>query len=159
MRVNSREAALRFIDYSISIKKIMKAIAGNDRFFAVTEPQFRTLMVLNHEGRTSLKELGTHMMVSSPSLCIMLNKLYEQGLVNRESDEADRRNTFYSLSENGEKLLQDEMSRRVEYLGKLMEHLSDCDRAKLVESMESAVEIVKKLGSIDLFAQNTKNDV
>ena len=58
-----------------------------------------------------LKNLSKELNVSTSSLCILLNKLVDQNYVYREEDRRDRRNTFYGITEIGEKIINDEMKQ------------------------------------------------
>lgn len=130
------------------MRKIIRSIVYTGQHCTITEQQFRTLVNLKRNDRISLKELGKTMMISSPSLCIMLNKLHEQGLVVRESGRNDRRNAYFRLSECGERLLGDEMKRRTQYVAARMEMLDAEDRDRLVECLDAVEVIMEKLDAI-----------
>lgn len=137
--------ANRFINFYVRVKKLVKSIIHNSEGCTMTEQQFRTLIILKEMGKTGLKEMSHKMEVSPPSLCIMFNKLYEQGLIHRETDMEDRRNTLYSLSDHGKELLEKELERKVEFMSRYLENLEEDDKIRLMECAEEIDQILKKI--------------
>lgn len=145
MELNSKAVALRFMEFSVKLKKTMKNIVHHNDCCTITEQQFRTLIVLSRLEKAMLKELSLEMIVSSSSLCIMLNRLFDQGLINRNIDAEDRRNTIYSLTPKGQEVLKSEIERKVEYMSKYIDRLDISDREKLIKCTEEIERILLKL--------------
>ncbi len=85
------------------------------------------------------------MHVSTSSLCILLNKLVEQEYVYREEDSRDRRNTFYGITKNGEKILDNEILKFVSIISDKMDCLDIDNKDKLFTSLEESKNIIEQL--------------
>lgn len=136
-----------FIQLMLSLEKAArqhcKELKGDLQF---TEKQFRTMMALQKIGRVKLKELSKIINISNSSICIMLNKMVEDGYAQRETDTEDRRDMYYFLTEKGNQLVQNETKRRTERLNMLFESkLNEADRDLLLTSVVNMREIVSKM--------------
>ena len=67
----------------------------------LTGERFMVLFELNMQPDLSLKELSGRLMVSPPSLSVMINSMVDQGLVTRVPDARDRRRVLLRISEKG----------------------------------------------------------
>lgn len=81
--------------------------------YGLTEQQWRVLRVLWEHGSVSLLELGTHSLISPPSLVGIVDRLSKAGLVRRVNSESDRRIVFVEATEKGV-ALEKEVSPRVD---------------------------------------------
>ncbi|MDD7795107.1 MarR family winged helix-turn-helix transcriptional regulator [Clostridium sp. 'White wine YQ'] len=122
--MDNKETARTLMDFAILTKRLIRKFNTYKYDTRLTVEQFRTLTALNSKERITLKELSQTIEVSTSSICIMLNRLSDENLVYRETDENDRRNTFYGLTEEGKKLLERENEKMLEELGKHLEFLT-----------------------------------
>ena len=85
---------------------IMHKIAEKmDLSFGKFSPQrARVLEALSTKEKIRLKDIASKIGMSSSSLCVIFSHMEKDGLVVREIDQNDRRNTFYSLSQQGQEL-------------------------------------------------------
>ena len=143
--MDSRKVAIEIIEFVINIKSYMRSKTKCKECPTITEPQFRTLVNLEQSGKCGLKDLSEKIYVSSSSLCIMLNKLVEDNLVEREIDSKDRRNTFYSLSDNGKEFLSKEREKRLLQLQEGIERLSAEKRERLFKCIRELEEIFEEM--------------
>ncbi|MCY6370125.1 MarR family winged helix-turn-helix transcriptional regulator [Clostridium ganghwense] len=143
--MESREVSKQFINFIMSIRNFFKAQTNSNSTSNVTHQQFSTLMTVKHLNKAALKDLSKEIKVSKSSLCIMLNKMVDEGYVERETDPKDRRNTFYSLSSKGEEFLGIEVENRLYKLDKRIDRLSEERKEKFYECL---VEIEKVLEEI-----------
>ena len=70
-------------------------------FGEYSRQQAQFLIRLYLGGRVRLKDLAAREFLSAPNLCAAFRKMERDGLVLRTVDEDDRRNTWYSVTENG----------------------------------------------------------
>jgi DNA-binding MarR family transcriptional regulator len=70
----------------------------------LTYPQYLVMLVLWDRGETSVKELGTELMLDSGTLSPLLKRLDTAGLVTRRRDVADERSVLISLTRSGDEL-------------------------------------------------------
>lgn len=115
----------------------------------LTERQFFVLLKIYNCKKMELKNLSKELNVSTSSLCILLNKLVEQNYVYREEDRRDRRNTFYGITEIGEKIINDEMKQISSILESKFMMLSIDERKIMIESLQNIKRITKKFVTID----------
>ncbi len=111
----------------------------------VNEERFMVLFELNLEPGVSLKSLSQSLMVSSPSLSIMINSMVDQGLVSRTQDPEDRRKVLLCLGPQGKKCL----AKSEEYLSNQFEQyllsLPLNDREELIKFSSNLMNVVKKI--------------
>lgn len=115
----------------------------------LTERQFFVLLKIYNCKKMELKNLSKELNVSTSSLCILLNKLVDQNYVYREEDRRDRRNTFYGITEIGEKIINDEMKQISSILESKFMMLSVDERKIMIESLQNIKRIAKKFVTID----------
>lgn len=69
--------------------------------FGLTYPQYVALLVLWERGDTTVKDLGTALMLDSGTLSPLLKRLEAAGLVTRERSAQDERSVVVSLTKAG----------------------------------------------------------
>ena len=123
-------------------------IINQDRYASekiLTERQFFALISIREYKKIELKNLSKKLHVSTSSLCILLNKLVDQGYVYREEDSRDRRNTFYGITEKGQIILKEEIDKLVKILEYRIAVLDEEDRALMFNSLKNIELIMHKL--------------
>lgn len=104
----------------------------------------RTLLWLDRNGKKKLKDIAAQTGMSTSSLCVMFNEMEKESLVLREIDKNDRRNTYYSLSENG-KIAAAEIEGEIkEAIVKIFEPLSESEMADIIKSFGTINKILEK---------------
>ncbi len=132
--MTSREAAKRFIDFAVRLKRAFRnGVFGTGG--PLTEERFRTLHYLDESGGAGLKELSERILISPSSLCIMLGKLEEEKFVERSREDRDRRNVRYRLTDEGTVALRAARERRLEAFASRFAALDGDDRARFVAAM------------------------
>ncbi|WP_032123561.1 MarR family winged helix-turn-helix transcriptional regulator [Clostridium amazonitimonense] len=146
--MNNREVAKVIIDFYLDVRKYIRS-KKSEQDNGITEQRFRTLARLQENGKSTLKKLSSDMHVSNSSICIMLNKMVEDDLVTRESDEKDRRNTLYSLTNEGEKFLKEQREKRFEQVQEALDKLTEKQKQTLVDSLTNLKDIITIINSQD----------
>ena len=111
----------------------------------LTERQFFALASIRKHNKIELKNLSKDLYVSTSSLCILLNKLVEQGYVYREEDSKDRRNTFYCITEKGSETVKSEIDRFIGIISTKIDRLNEEQRYKLFNCMIEVKSIMEVL--------------
>jgi len=115
-----------------------------------TDKQFRTMMFLHKNGKVKLKEMSKRINLSNSSLCIMLNKMVEDGYAARELDEKDRRNMYYFLTEVGEETFSKEFAMRMNIMNGVFEtRLTEEEKHKFLESIYNMKSVFEKLNALE----------
>ena len=117
-----------------SIVKVIVSERNESRI--LTERQFFAIKKMAEIDKMELKNLSKVLHVSTSSLCILLNKLVEQGYVYREEDKKDRRNTFYGITEKGREVLEIEKADIVNLINKKVELIDEEKREDLYKALD-----------------------
>lgn len=117
-----------------SIVKVIVSERNESRI--LTERQFFALKKMAEIDKMELKNLSKVLHVSTSSLCILLNKLVEQGYVYREEDKKDRRNTFYGITEKGKEVLEREKADILKIINKKIELIDEDKREDLYKALD-----------------------
>ena len=123
-------------------------LVNNEKFKnqkTLTEKQFFALSRMMTYDKIELKNLSRDLFVSTSSLCILLNKLVEKGYVYREEDTRDRRNTFYGITEEGRRVLNEEIDEILEIMSAKFSLLEEEELNRLSTAMDEVKDIIAKL--------------
>lgn len=145
--MDNKEISLLVLENMSNFHNLIKVV-NNERFKKdnnLTERQFFALSSIKKHKKIELKNLSRDLYVSTSSLCILLNKLVEKGYVYREEDVNDRRNTFYGITEKGDKILSEEIEVFIKIINTKVENLNDEDKQKIYKSMNEVKSIIDKL--------------
>ncbi len=113
----------------------------NVDFKSFSKQQMTAMLDLKFMGKSKLKDVAEKSGISSQYLCIMFNNLEKEGLVAREIDDNDRRNTYYSITESGIKKLDDKIDEIKASLANLLDDMDDRD----VEEFGKALRTMNKI--------------
>ena len=100
---------------------------------------------LKEAGKAKLKDIAAKTGYSPQILCILYNGLEKDGLIAREVDSTDRRNTYYFLTDKGLQTLEKNKSKARDAIKELFGRLSDNDLTELKKSLEKVNNIIEKV--------------
>lgn len=100
---------------------------------------------LKEAGKAKLKDIAAKTGYSPQNLCILYNGLEKDGLIAREVDSTDRRNTYYFLTDKGLQTLEKNKSKARDAIKELFSRLSDNDLTELKKSLEKVNNIIEKV--------------
>lgn len=145
--MNNKEISAVMMENMIYFTNLIKVVNDerNNSEKILTERQFHSLVSIRRHKKIELKNLSKDLYVSTSSLCILLNKLVKQGYVYREEDSKDRRNTFYGITEKGEKIIQEEIDKFLSVISAKIDKLDQEQKEKLFDYMVNSKEILRKL--------------
>ncbi len=115
----------------------MTLSAGNDEhggLAAQAAPgpgQFRLLRVLLTHERITMQELAALLDVAPPTVTGLIKRLLTQGYVARVHDEADWRNIWIQITEQGRQAITNYDQQRIATLQQRIEHLSPEEQTRL----------------------------
>lgn len=107
--------------------------------------QLMILVDLMVSGRSKLKEIAHRQGMPTPNLCIMFRKLESGGLVSREIDECDRRNTWYSLTSKGDKVANQFKDAVLDTIASFYRGLTSAEEKKLTECLSYINKILTRV--------------
>ena len=111
--------------------------------------QMTALVRLYVGGAARLKDIAGRDYSSVPNLCTMFRKLEQEGLVSRRVDDADRRNTFYSITPAGAKIASGAIDVFRDGIGTMFANLAPADEAKMTAALKTMNDILKKMEMIN----------
>lgn len=107
--------------------------------------QLSILVRLHIGGPAKLKDIARREIVPAPNLCAAFRKLERDGLVLRRIDENDRRNTWYSVTDNGAKIAAQAMNATRAVIEKLFSQLSRTDEDALTAALKTINNVLTKM--------------
>ncbi len=107
--------------------------------------QFKMLLAINDQGSCSLNSLAGDLKIAMSSASEMVDKLVNLGLVGRRTDSESRRRVIIYPTERGKKLIGELGDGIVENYRVLLGRLSEKDQERLVDALETLVEVLGKL--------------
>lgn len=110
----------------------------------IAPQRVRSIIILYIEGKNRLKDLASKLGVSTSSLCIAFNHLEQEGLVQREIDPQDRRNTYYSLTTKGLATAQQLILESQQAITELLAQHSTTETQALGQAAQTINDIMKQ---------------
>ncbi|MFE0156604.1 MarR family winged helix-turn-helix transcriptional regulator [Nonomuraea sp. NPDC059007] len=101
----------------------------------VTLPQFRMLVVLSGHGETKLVTIAELLDVNSSTAMRMADRLATAGLIIREVNPDNRRETLMRLTADGRRLVDEVTTRRREEIDSIVSRMPSQHRRALIEAM------------------------
>ncbi|MEU9014439.1 MarR family transcriptional regulator [Streptomyces sp. NPDC048479] len=106
----------------------------------VTLPQFRLLVVLSTHGAAKLVLLAERLTVSPSTAMRMVDRLIAIGLVDRQTNQDNRRETVLQLTPEGVRIVEVVMARRRREIASIVERLAPEQRAALIAALTAFSE-------------------
>ncbi len=110
-----------------------------------TRSQMSVLVRLHLGGRALLKDIAYREYTTTPNLCATFKILESRGLVLREVDEHDRRNTWYSVTPAGAAVAKKMIAEFENTIGDVFAGLSREDEEKLVDAMTTINKVLSNM--------------
>lgn len=105
----------------------------------------KVIFALSHVGSSSLSHLASHIGVSKPNLTPIIDKLIQDGFVNRYEDPRDRRILRVELTEKATDLHKLQTQKFKDMLSEKLSVLNVDDLNSLESSLETVTNILSKL--------------
>jgi DNA-binding MarR family transcriptional regulator len=102
----------------------------------VTLPQFRMLVVVSR-GETKLVTLAEQLGVNPSTAMRMIERLTAAGLVTREVNPKNRRETLHRLTDEGRRIVDEVTSRRRAEITEVLARMSADQRQALISAMKA----------------------
>ena len=115
--------------------------------YNLTSAQYKVLILISHMQPCRMSDLSEAAMVSTSSLTIMLNRLVDDGLVERLSAPEDRRVIKVRLTEKGEVLLKKVHEGYLDVLEDLIASLEQPRKDTLLQLLSEVNQIMDEIGS------------
>lgn len=107
--------------------------------------QISVLVRLYMGGRALLKDIAYREFTTTPNLCATFKVLEARGLVLREVDEKDRRNTWYSVTTKGAEVAKAMIAEFEHTIATVFAGLSREDEDKLTDAMSTINKVLSNM--------------
>ena len=101
----------------------------------ISMSQFSTLMRLFHRGGCGVSDVGDQLGISNAAASQLIDKLVQQGLVDRSEDTRDRRVKHIALTEKGRELVQESIEVRRRWMEDLTIALSPDEQQAITRAL------------------------
>ncbi|MFZ5809835.1 MAG: MarR family winged helix-turn-helix transcriptional regulator [Chloroflexota bacterium] len=116
--------------------------------------QINALMRISHKGECGVTHLGEELGVTSAAASQLLEKLVQQGLVERSEDPQDRRNKRVILTEAGMRMVQESIQARQGWLVELVELLSPSEQEFIQQALQILIQKASQLSEVKADTEN-----
>ncbi len=127
----------------IRLKLVMTALADTD--VDIKLMHFEIMKVLKEEGTRHPAEIGERLLVAKAQMTHLIDKLVDLGFVMREIDASDRRTLNITLTEKGNKVIDEQDNLVINAVRDNMAALTDAELEALSKSLRSLRDILFKL--------------
>ena len=110
--------------FEMFMQRSLRGIMGSMKQDGLSMPQIYTLMYLYHEGEVRISDIGVLMEVGKAAASQLVERLVQQGLVERVEDESDRRAKKIRLLPKSLVLIEKGVQVQRQQMGQVMEQLS-----------------------------------
>lgn len=140
----ARKEFVRLIEENMTImdRLMDRTKAQSMRNAEYTRSQISVLVRLHLGGRALLKDIAYREYTTTPNLCATFKILESRGLVLREVDEKDRRNTWYSVTPAGAAVAKKMIAEFENTISQVFASLSREDEEKLVGAMTTINKVL-----------------
>lgn len=101
----------------------------------ITEQQWRVLRVLAEHGPQNSSTLASRASLLFPSLTRIAQTMHSKGLITLCRDEEDRRRQMISITDEGQKIIDDKADQAAEIVGDLKQRLGEKRYEALLDTL------------------------
>ncbi len=101
----------------------------------ITEQQWRVLRVLAEHGPQSSSTLASRASLLFPSLTRIAQTMHAKGLITLSRDEEDRRRQMISITDEGQKIIDDKADQAAEIVADLKQRLGEKRYETLLDTL------------------------
>ena len=132
------EKELRYISHLIKQKG--REILST---YTITPPQFIALQWLHEYGDMTIGDLSTKMYLAFSTTTDLVDRMEKNDLVQRIRDEQDRRVVRIHLLPEGERVIEEVISKRQQYLQEILVEFNEKELQDLLDNLQKLHELMK----------------
>lgn len=126
-------------------KKLIRNGCGFNHKAKFNHSQFQVMLVLKEQGECPISDVAKRLLISTPNMTKLLNKLIDEGMINRVHDINDRRIVNISLTDEGDKFLEERFNLVKISMKDNLSSLSDNQLDKLYDSLSTLKEVLNDI--------------
>jgi MarR family 2-MHQ and catechol resistance regulon transcriptional repressor len=100
-------------------------------------PEFTILEALYHKGKQTVREVSQTVLINVGSITYVMDKLVEQGLIERTSCADDRRVVYIDITDSGRSLMDEIFPQHQQVIEEMFAGLSNPDKAHLIDMLKA----------------------
>ena len=129
------------------MQRSLRGIMGSMKQDGLSMPQIYTLMYLYHEGEVHISDVGVLMGVGKAAASQLVERLVQQGLVERIEDAGDRRARKIRLLPKSLRLIEKGLRVQRQQMGELMGQLSPPQLRTVQKAFMYLIKVMQNDGS------------
>jgi DNA-binding MarR family transcriptional regulator len=129
----------------VFMHRSMRDFAHFMRASGLSMPQINTLMRLYHQQTCGVSDIGRELGISSAAASQMVDRMVQQGLLERTECAGDRRIRQLSLTAKGRTLVEQAIDARHQWLTRLPAHLSRDQQTAIVAGLACLIEAARQI--------------
>lgn len=110
-------------------------------------PQFGLLMQMHHKGACGMSQVSERFDITPAAASQLVDKLVQNGFIQRVEDPNDRRAKLLSLTDKGRELIQQSIEERYRWVDELGSTLSAEERIQVSEALNIMTRAAQELES------------
>lgn len=142
------EAEIRLRNIAGTIKRSGRIILKK---YGITSPQFIALQWVKEEGTLTIGELSNKIALAFSTTTDLIDRLEKKGFVKRVKDIKDRRVVRIHILDKGEKIINEVIKQRQDYLGIVLESFST---EEVVHLNELLYALDEKMNKVDVVSED-----
>ena len=141
----SRKTAERIIQLMPIIRKTITSETFHGRKDVFSLVQFNVMMILLEEGPMIMSELAKKLHSSKPNLTMLIDRMYQAGLVERHNREEDGRGSEIALTQFARKQLRGKAQELEGIFQERMTQITPEENVRLYDALGVLLEILPKM--------------
>lgn len=136
---------VELVEMIFKVSRLMKnEMSYTNNLVHLSILQIQALFFIKKNKKVSMGDIAEYFHIELSSATSLLNKLYDQKLVERYEDAQDRRLVLIILTSNGKKLLERAMSERRKKLEKMLSYLPEKEKTELLTILKTLTDKIQK---------------
>jgi DNA-binding MarR family transcriptional regulator len=136
-------STLPLIHRSIS-RKLIKTVVTSFKE-DIAPPHFQIMKLLEEAGILHVAEIGERLQIARPQMTHLIDRLVELDIVERETNEEDRRMLNIRLRDKGKSIIKERDKQVINATRETLSSLTDEELSELSVSLNNIKEIFSKL--------------
>ena len=130
----------KFVSFTTSVHEVTHELTQNIKTDDITSVQYKILENIKVSEPVTPTEISECMHMSMPNTSRELKKLYEKNLIEKITDQEDRRKQYIRLAKNGEIMMEEAFATIELRFQQLIQNVSKED----LEDIDHAIDILQK---------------
>ena len=129
----------------VFLHRSMRDFARFMKAAGLSMPQTNTLMRLYYQGSCGISDIGSQLGVTNAAASQMVERLVQQGLIERAEHPDDRRAKQLTLTPKGRDFIQDGIETRRRWMEELATALTHQQQTEIISALTCLTEAARKL--------------